>query len=65
MNKQEKIWIATKATEKNMDYEDLCYSDYMYGKESLTDEVWEYVIECEEIGTNAFYDKYQKVLDGE
>jgi len=58
MNKEEMIWIAKKAIEKRMDFETLKYSDYMYGKESLADEVWQYVEECDEIGRGAFYEKY-------
>lgn len=52
------IQIAFRAIDKKMDYEQLKYSDYMYGKESLTPEVWEFVEECEEIGTKAFKEKY-------
>jgi len=58
MDKQEMIWIAKRAIDKRMDFETLKYSDYMYGKESLTDDVWEFVDECSRIGTDAFYKKY-------
>jgi hypothetical protein len=58
MDKAEMIRIAKLAISKNMDFETLKYSDYMYGKESLTDDVWEYVDECREIGTKAFREKY-------
>ena len=58
MEKSEMISIAKRAIDKNMDFETLKYSDYMYGKESLTDYVWDYVEECREIGTKAFYEKY-------
>ena len=58
MEQKEMIEIALTAIRKNMDYETLYYSDYMYGKEKLTDEVWEYVVECKEIGSIAFKDKY-------
>jgi hypothetical protein len=58
MEKSEMVWIAKRAIDKNMDFETLKYSDYMYGKESLTDDVWGYVEECREIGTKAFYGKY-------
>lgn len=60
MEKQEMLWIASVAIGKNMDYGTLMYSDYMYGKEDLTDDVWEYVIECKEIGTTSFYEKYKE-----
>lgn len=58
MEKIEMIRIAKRAIDKKMDYETLYYSDDMYGKEKLTDDVWEYVTECCEIGTTAFYEKY-------
>lgn len=60
MEQSEKIWIATWAFAKKLDYEELKYSDYMYGKENLTDEVWEYVEELEEIGRATFYEKYKQ-----
>ena len=56
------IQIARSAIEKNMDFETLKYSDYMYGKESLTDDVWEYVIEAKEQGTTWFYKEYEEYL---
>ena len=52
------IQIARAAIDKRMDYETLKYSDYMYGKENLTEEVWEYVIEAEEQGMNWFMETY-------
>ena len=58
MEESEKVRIAKIAIYKNMDYEELKYSDYMYGQEDFTDEVWEYVKECQEEGTKAFYAKY-------
>lgn len=60
MEKTEMLWIASCAIGKNLDYEELEYSDYMYGKTQFTDEVWEYVVECREIGTKAFYEKYKE-----
>ena len=58
MKESEMIWAASVAIGKDIDYETLCYSDYMHGNESSADEVWEYVIECREIGETAFRDKY-------
>tara|TARA_R110000737_G_scaffold129136_2_gene161571 strand:+ start:85 stop:276 length:192 start_codon:yes stop_codon:yes gene_type:complete len=58
MDKKEMIQIARTAIDKRMDYETLKYSDYMYGKENLTEEVWEYVIEAEEQGMNWFMETY-------
>ena len=60
MEKSEMIWIASVAIGKNLDYETLKYSDYLYGKEDLIDDVWEYVIECKEDGEKAFRKKYSE-----
>ncbi len=60
MSEKEKIEVAKMAIDKKMSYENLRYSDYMYGMESETESVWEYVEECEEIGTKAFYEKYRR-----
>ncbi len=58
MDQAEMLRIAKIALDKRMDYETLKYSDWMYGKESLTEDVWAFVEECEKIGTEAFYAKY-------
>ncbi|MEE9459644.1 MAG: hypothetical protein V3V84_07775 [Candidatus Bathyarchaeia archaeon] len=60
MDEAEMIWAATVAIGKNMDFETLKYSDYMHGKEDLTDDVWEYVIEHGHFGSDAFNEKYSK-----
>ncbi len=60
MELTEKIWIASVAVSKNMNYEDLKYSDYLYGNEDLIDDVWNFVEECKEAGTKAFYEKYKE-----
>lgn len=60
MEKADLIWVATWAFDKGYDYEKTHYSDYMYGKEDLIDDVWEYVNEIEEIGTIAFKEKYKE-----
>ena len=59
MEEKDLIWIATVAFAKNMDYEGLYYSDYMYGKEDETDKVWDYVNELRENGRATFYEKYK------
>lgn len=59
LTEEELIYKATYAIAKGLDYEKLQYSDDMYGHEDETDEVWEYVVECEEIGTIAFKEKYK------
>ncbi len=58
MEKQELIALAKTAIDKKWDFETLKYGDDLYGKEELVDDVWEYVVECEEIGTVAFNKKY-------
>jgi len=62
MNKKEQIQTALAAIRKKLDYEELKYSDYMYGKESFTANVWEYVEEYEEIGRIAFEVKYKEFI---
>ncbi len=59
MNTAEQIWAASVAIGKRMDYEQLKYSDYMYGNEDKTEDVWEYIEECEKIGREAFKEKYK------
>ena len=58
METEEIIWVASVAIAKQLDYETLLYSDYMYGNTEFIDDVWEYILECREIGIPAFYDKY-------
>lgn len=58
MTHDEMVRIAKRAINKRWDFETLKYGDDMYGKESLAEEVWELVEECEQIGTIAFYKKY-------
>jgi hypothetical protein len=60
MTTEEKIWIATVAFHKKIDSGTLYYSDYMYGHERETEDVWEYVEELQEIGREAFYQKYSQ-----
>ena len=55
---EEPLYLATIAVEKNYDYETMKYSDYLYGKEDLIHEVWDYVEELKEIGRKEFYKKY-------
>ena len=62
MEKKEMVQIARTALDKNMDYETLKYSDYMYGKEKLTDDVWEYVLEAKDMGELWFHNTYAEYL---
>lgn len=58
MTTDEMIIAASYAIMKGMDYEMLYYSDMMYGQEDKTDDVWEYVVECQKEGRNAYKEKY-------
>ena len=62
MNKKEQINTAIKAVDKYMTYEDLYYSDYMYGKEDFTDAVWVYVVEIKEDGMRWFTTYYSDYI---
>lgn len=62
ITKIEKVNIARIALEKNMGYETLYYSDYLHGREHLTDEIWEYVTEAKDNGLNWFYEHYKEEL---
>jgi len=55
------ISIAKTAINKRMDFETLKYSDDLYGKEDFAEDVWEFVEECDEIGSKAFYEKYPDI----
>lgn len=54
------LWIASKYADKGYDFEQLKYGDDLYGKENLSDEVWEFVTEYKEIGSVAFREKYKE-----
>ena len=58
MREQDKIKVASIAVEKQFDFDELFYSDYMKGKEEFTEDVWKYVQEYKEKGLAAFYKKY-------
>ena len=59
MNIKEQIWAASVAIGKRYDFEEMKYSDYMYGNEDKIDDVWEYVEECDDIGRDKFKEKYK------
>jgi|GEM_PF-1643478 len=65
MKTEEKIYIASKYAEKGYSYEDLKYGDDLYhldgsdDKETILDEIWEYVAEYEDYGSIAFREKYK------
>ena len=58
MEQQEMIRIAKRAINKRMDFETMENGDDLYGKEKFADEVWSFVVECDEIGRVAFWAKY-------
>jgi len=60
MTESEKIYAASYAIGKNLDCDQLRYSDVMYGKEDQTEDVWEYVDECASYGSVAFREKYKE-----
>lgn len=63
MEKEEIVYLASKAFNKRWDYETLLYSDDLYShpnKRELADQIWEYVTEIEEEGFRVFSDKYGK-----
>ena len=60
MDKAELIFIATKCHSKRWDYEKLKYGDDLYGNEKYADDVWEYVVELQDFGKIAFYEKYKE-----
>lgn len=59
MTEQEKIAKAKRCIDKNYDYGQLEDSALLYNKWEFVDDVWEYVVECKEIGTSAFNEKYK------
>ncbi len=56
MDKTEMIRIASIVIDKRLDYEGM--KEYMYGFQGNPDDVWEYVMECDAIGTIEFNEKY-------
>lgn len=58
MSKADMIYIASKAHGKGWDHEKLRWSDDMYGKNDVMEDVFEYFEEYEEIGREKFYLKY-------
>lgn len=60
MKKNELIYLASKCAEKDWSYDDLYYGDDLYGKEQFADEVWEYAVIYNEIGSIAFRERYSE-----
>lgn len=54
MSEDEMAALALRAISKKWDFETLKYGDDLYGKEYLAEDVWEYVEQCESIGTEAY-----------
>lgn len=59
MEEKEKQEIALKYISKGYGAEEIRFGDDLYGKEQYANDVIEYYIECQEIGTKAFSEKYQ------
>jgi hypothetical protein len=64
MTQEEKLFIASKYVSKGYSQEDMRYGDDCYeltGKEgnAIKDEIAEYMVEMQEIGSIAFYEKYK------
>jgi hypothetical protein len=65
MTKQEMLWIASKYNGKWCSIEQMYYGDdcnHLEGEEGdrIKDEIANYMIEMNEIGTTAFYEKYKE-----
>lgn len=60
MDRNEMIRIARKASQKGWNFEQMKYGGDLYGHENYADDVWDYVVECKEIGTVAFDLKYSR-----
>ena len=62
MNEAEKLSIAKTAIRKGYDYEQL--GEYLYGSSNdsqYIDDIWDYIVECEEMGTIAFTKEYGEI----
>lgn len=59
MEESEKLYLASKYFEKGYSYDQLYYGDDLYGRESFADEIWDIVIEIQDIGRLDFKDKYK------
>ena len=60
--RRKKIYLASKYFNKGYSRDDLRFGDDLYNEENaskLTDEIWEYVEECEDYGRIEFYKKYK------
>lgn len=66
MTTEEKIYIASKYCEKGYGYDDLRYGDDLYhldgddNKETIIDEIIDYMDEYRSIGSVAFREKYSE-----
>ncbi len=66
MEKEEKIWIASKYAARGYGYDTLKYGDDLYHldgnpeKEEIIDEILGYITEYKEIGSIAFKEKYKE-----
>ena len=59
MTEKKMAELAALSICKNWSFEQLKYSDYLYGKEALAHDVWDLVEEAREIGMIRFNQKYE------
>jgi len=65
MEKEDLVWLASKAAEKGWSYETLKYGDDLYEfkgdeRDTILDEVWKLVTEYKDGGSIAFREKYKE-----
>lgn len=58
MTQKEMLQLAAKVNEKDLNFEQLKYSDDLNGHEDDADAVWEYVLESDKIGSDGMKEKY-------
>lgn len=58
MRKDEKVQIALYTFNKGYNFEQMKYSDILYGKEKQADNIWKLVEEISEIGLESWKNKH-------
>lgn len=59
MDEADKLYIASKYFEKQYSFDQLYYGDDLYGKEQFADEIWDIIVEIQDIGRTAFKERYE------
>lgn len=62
MTQKEMILLAIKFAEKGYDYDQVKYSDDLYGKTEFAEDIMDYVVEYRETGSIAFRYMYQRAI---